>query len=195
VSRGTRARSAAAAGPVCYACVDSPIGRLLLAGRGGALGWIGFATGPRALRPRPAWREAPTAFAEARRQLAGYFAGRRRAFALSLAPAGTPFQRAVWRALGEIPYGTTLSYAELARRIGRPGASRAVGAANGDNPLAIVIPCHRLVGSRGQLTGYGGGLSAKRALLDLERRRGAAPRTRAAESRSTWRSPGQRAGK
>ncbi len=102
------------------------------------------------------------------RELAEYFAGRRRDFTLALDPAGTPFQREVWGELARIPYGATVSYGELARRVGRPAASRAVGAANGANPIPIILPCHRVIGSNGSLTGYGGGLPIKRALLSLE---------------------------
>lgn len=105
---------------------------------------------------------------EARRQLAEYFAGKRRDFALPLDPHGTAFERGVWRALVAIPYGETRSYAEVAMSIGRPTACRAVGRANGSNPIAVVIPCHRVIGSDGSLTGYGGGLELKRLLLDLE---------------------------
>ena len=104
----------------------------------------------------------------AARQLAEYFAGRRRAFDLPLAPAGTPFQQQVWRQLLQIPFGSTCSYGALARAVGRPSASRAVGAANGRNPISIIIPCHRVIGSDGSLTGYGGGEPAKRWLLDHE---------------------------
>ncbi|HED65327.1 MAG TPA: methylated-DNA--[protein]-cysteine S-methyltransferase [Planctomycetes bacterium] len=106
--------------------------------------------------------------AEVRRQLASYFAGERTAFELALAPAGTPFQLRVWSELQRIAYGETLSYGELARRIGSPKASRAVGLANGANPISIVIPCHRVIGADGSLTGYGGGMERKRALLELE---------------------------
>jgi methylated-DNA-[protein]-cysteine S-methyltransferase len=102
-------------------------------------------------------------------QLAEYFAGERRDFDLPLAPRGTSFQVAVWRALEQIPFGATCSYGELARVVGRPSASRAVGAANGQNPLAIILPCHRVIGANGDLTGYGGGLPLKRWLLDHER--------------------------
>lgn len=105
---------------------------------------------------------------EVRRQLAEYFAGERRDFVLPLAPSGTAFERGVWRALVAIPYGETRSYAEVAMAIGRPTACRAVGRANGSNPIAVVIPCHRVIGSDGSLTGYGGGLDLKRLLLDLE---------------------------
>jgi methylated-DNA-[protein]-cysteine S-methyltransferase len=112
---------------------------------------------------------------EVRRQLAEYFAGVRRAFTLPLAPHGTDFERRVWRALAAIPYGETRSYAGVAAAIGRPTACRAVGRANGRNPIAVVIPCHRVIGSDGSLTGYGGGLDLKRFLLDLEGGRRAAP--------------------
>lgn len=106
--------------------------------------------------------------AEAARQLLAYFAGELRRFELPLEPEGTAFERRVWDAVAAIPYGDTRSYAEIARAVGSPGAARAVGAANGANPLPILIPCHRVVGSNGALTGYGGGLELKRRLLDLE---------------------------
>jgi methylated-DNA-[protein]-cysteine S-methyltransferase len=120
---------------------------------------------------------------EVRRQLAEYFAGARRAFALPLAPAGTEFERRVWQALAAIPYGETRSYAEVARTIGRPAACRAVGRANGRNPIAVVIPCHRVIGSDGSLTGYGGGLDLKRFLLDLEAGHAGSPAAAAAQRR------------
>jgi methylated-DNA-[protein]-cysteine S-methyltransferase len=104
-------------------------------------------------------------------QLQEYFSGKRQAFTFPLAPRGTPFQLAVWNALLEIPYGDTISYAELARRIGKPSAVRAVGAANGANPIPVIIPCHRVIGSNGTLTGYGGGIERKQWLLALEGRR------------------------
>jgi O-6-methylguanine DNA methyltransferase len=110
----------------------------------------------------------PARCAAVARELAEYFAGRRREFTLVVDPPGTPFQREVWGELARIPYGATLSYGELARRIGHPAASRAVGAANGANPIPVVLPCHRVIGSDGSLTGYGGGLPIKRALLALE---------------------------
>ena len=109
--------------------------------------------------------------ADAQRQLAEYFRGHRTRFDLPLAPAGTPFQQAVWTALQAIPYGATVSYGELARRIGRPRAVRAVGAANGQNPIPIVIPCHRVIGADGRLVGFGGGLAVKQHLLRLEQDR------------------------
>ena len=124
--------------------------------------------------PDPAWRAArgalPGPLSEAKRQLGEYFAGDRREFDLPLAPDGTAFQHRVWNALRRIPYAETRSYGDLAKRIGNPTASRAVGAANGCNPLAIVVPCHRVIGADGSLTGYGGGLPVKAALLALEQR-------------------------
>jgi len=153
----------------CYVRFHSPIGPLLLVGAGNALSAVGLPSGRDTFEPRADWVETAAPFAETIRQLDAYFAGALRRFDLPLAPEGTPFQQRVWRALVDIPYGETVSYAELARRIGRPAAVRAVGAANGQNPLAIVIPCHRVIGSDGRLVGYGGGLAVKAALLELER--------------------------
>jgi methylated-DNA-[protein]-cysteine S-methyltransferase len=110
------------------------------------------------------------ALREVARQVREYCDGERRVFEMDVAPVGTPFQRAVWQELVQIPYGETISYATLAMRIGRPGASRAVGQANGANPIALIIPCHRVIGADGTLTGYGGGLPLKQALLDFERK-------------------------
>ncbi len=118
--------------------------------------------------PGADWERDDEAFAELRRQLGEYFTGARREFDLPLAPRGSEFQVRVWDALREIPYGETESYGELAERIGHPGSARAVGAANGRNPIAVVVPCHRVIGSSGQLTGYAGGLERKRLLLDIE---------------------------
>lgn len=154
--------------PLRYTFTDSPIGRLLLAGDGAGLRRIDLPEGRRPQAPAPEWREERAPFGEALRQLEAYFAGRLRRFELPLAPEGTAFQRRVWEALCAIPYGETLSYGELARRLGKPGASRAVGLANGRNPLPIVVPCHRVVGSDGSLTGFGGGLPTKTKLLRLE---------------------------
>ncbi len=148
--------------------IDSPVGRLLLAGDGRSLIHLGFQSGPRPQVPAGGWVADAAPFGAAIGQLGEYFAGRRRSFDLPLAPRGTEFQRRVWRALTGIPYGTTISYGELARRIGRPSASRAVGLANGANPLPIVVPCHRVIGADGSLTGFGGGLPIKRKLLALE---------------------------
>ena len=148
--------------------IDSPVGRLLLAGHGGALTRLYFQAGPRPFAPPQQWRPDAAPFARVVAQLAEYFAGKRRAFRLQLEPAGTPFQLAVWRALREIPYGETLAYGELARRLGHANGARAVGFANGSNPLPIIVPCHRVIGADGSLTGFGGGLYIKRALLALE---------------------------
>ncbi|HEV7138991.1 MAG TPA: methylated-DNA--[protein]-cysteine S-methyltransferase [Steroidobacteraceae bacterium] len=148
--------------------IDSPIGRLLLAGDGGSLIHLGFQSGPRPQVPGGDWVADAAPFRAAIGQLGEYFAGRRQSFDLPLAPRGTEFQRRVWRALTEIPYGTTISYGELARRIGNPSASRAVGLANGANPVPIVVPCHRVIGANGSLTGFGGGLPIKHKLLALE---------------------------
>ena len=151
-----------------YSFLDSPIGPLLLAGSGGRLRIVGFSSGPKAQTPRCDWVRRNARFSEAKRQLSEYFEGGRRAFDLLLAPAGTAFQLRVWRALAAIPYGETRSYGEIAVAIGNPRAALAVGGANGSNPLPIVVPCHRVIGSDGSLTGFGGGLAAKRYLLDLE---------------------------
>lgn len=152
--------------------IDSPIGKLLLAGDGESLIQVSFQSGPRPLRPPGGWMERAAPFRAASAQLREYFAGERRTFDLPLAPRGTEFQQRVWRALTEIPYGKTLSYGELARHIGKPSASRAVGLANGANPLPIVVPCHRVIGADGSLTGFGGGLPIKRRLLALESAQG-----------------------
>lgn len=151
-----------------YCYLDSPVGPLLLAGKDDVLSLISFPDGKMRRHPEPGWQENPDAFDEARRQLTAYFAGELKTFRLKLAPSGTAFQLEVLKALQEIPYGKTVSYAELAARIGRPKAFRAVGAANGRNPLPIVIPCHRVVGADGSLTGFGGGLPTKQRLLALE---------------------------
>jgi len=154
---------------ICWHEVESPIGRLLLAADAAGLVQVHFQAGPQPLQPAATWRHDALPLAQAAGQLAEYFAGTRRNFELPLAPRGTPFQLAVWRALQRIPYGETISYGELARRLGAPNAARAVGLANGANPLAIIVPCHRVIGADGSLTGFGGGLPIKRALLALER--------------------------
>jgi methylated-DNA-[protein]-cysteine S-methyltransferase len=152
-----------------YCYLESPIGTLLIAGDNDAVRRIDFPKKGRPGRPEPHWIESERGpVAEAVRQLREYFAGQRTRFDLPLAPEGTPFQRNVWRHLQDIPFGETISYGELARRIGSPKASRAVGGANHSNPLPIVIPCHRVIGSNGKLTGFGGGLPTKEALLALE---------------------------
>jgi methylated-DNA-[protein]-cysteine S-methyltransferase len=153
-----------------YAIMESPVGRLTIAGEEDRLQFILFGTGNRAAGPLPGWVESGSAVIdESIRQLRAYFDGKLTVFDLPLEPAGTPFQLEVWRELQRIPYGTVISYGELATRIGRPQAPRAVGAANGSNPIPIVIPCHRVIGSDGKMTGYGGGVWTKEALLNLER--------------------------
>jgi methylated-DNA-[protein]-cysteine S-methyltransferase len=148
----------------------SPLGPLLLAANDQGLRRIDFVDGRRAEAPPISdWVDHPV-LEETIRQLHAYFAGELEIFDLPIAPEGTPFQQNVWRHLRAIPYGETISYGELACRIGSPRASRAVGLANGSNPIPIVIPCHRVIGSNGKLTGYGGGLPLKEKLLALERR-------------------------
>ena len=151
--------------------VASPVGPLhLIARDDGALTHLLFVDDRLPAPPGADLRADTAPFREVIDQLDAYFAGARPAFDVPLAPAGTPFQRDAWMALRDIPYGHTRSYAEQAAALGRPRAIRAVGAANGRNPIAIVVPCHRVVGSRGSLTGYGGGLDRKRWLLEHERR-------------------------
>jgi methylated-DNA-[protein]-cysteine S-methyltransferase len=153
-----------------YSYVDSPLCKIVVQGDGQ------FVTG--LFMPNhkcwsgldPSWQRVDEPFAEIREQLAEYFAGQRQRFTVPLKLEGTPFQRRVWQELVKIPFGATITYAELARRIGRPTASRAVGHANGSNPVSILVPCHRVIGAGGQLTGYGGGFDRKQWLLDLERR-------------------------
>jgi methylated-DNA-[protein]-cysteine S-methyltransferase len=153
--------------PTTYtATVDSPVGPLLLTSDGTSLTRLLFD-----VRPHPSWSTEPDPIIErAAAQLVEYFAGERTAFDLPLEPAGTPFQLTVWAALRGIPYAETINYGQLALRVGNARASRAVGLANGRNPISIVVPCHRVIGADGSLTGYGGGLDRKRTLLDLERR-------------------------
>jgi methylated-DNA-[protein]-cysteine S-methyltransferase len=145
--------------------MNSPIGELLLAGDETVLRGLHF---PGRFTPAPSYRSAREPFANAREQLEQYFAGERTAFDLDLEPEGPAFHRKVWEALLTIPYGETRSYGQIADQIGDPGAARAVGYANGRNPIAIIVPCHRVIGADGSLTGYGGGLDRKRTLLDLE---------------------------
>jgi methylated-DNA-[protein]-cysteine S-methyltransferase len=153
-----------------YTQIESPIGPLLLAADEARLREILFVNGRHPAQPESSWKEDRAPHRETIRQLHAYFAGELENFDLQLAPEGTPFQLGVWRRLCDIPYGETISYGELAGRIGNPKASRAVGLANGSNPIPIVIPCHRVIGSNGKLTGYGGGLPIKEKLLALERR-------------------------
>ena len=151
-----------------FITVPSPIGDLTLTGDGEALTGLYFSTGAKARTADPVWLPDKGTLAGAVTQLRAYFAGELRMFDLPLRPRATPFQSRVLRALGEIPYGALRSYKDIAEAIGQPKAFRAVG--TGNNPIAIVIPCHRVVGSNGTLTGFGGGLAAKRFLLDLESR-------------------------
>ena len=151
-----------------YTTVDSPIGELLLVGEDDTLHGLYMQDGRKPIRPRLTWQRDDRAFAYARLQLREYFAGERTTFDIPVALAGTDFQLSVWRELQRIPYGETISYGELAKRIGDPTAARAVGWANGTNRIAIVVPCHRVIGANGKLTGYAGGLENKRLLLELE---------------------------
>jgi len=153
---------------------SSPLGEMLLVAnpQGDALAGVYFERQKYFPMNAGRWREAPTLplFRETVAQLRAYFAGERTAFDIPLAPAGTSFQRDVWSAIAGVPFGATITYVELARRCGRPSATRAAGAATGRNPVTLIIPCHRIVGSDGALTGYAGGVDRKRALLALESR-------------------------
>lgn len=151
-----------------YAYVRSPMGDILLTGDDKELYLIALPLGSEKQQPEPEWEHEPRAFLDVAQQITEYFAGDRRIFDLPLRLCGTAFQKLVWRALGDIPYGETISYFELACRIGRPTAARAVGSANARNPFSIVLPCHRVVGTSGALTGYSGGLKWKEKLLRLE---------------------------
>jgi methylated-DNA-[protein]-cysteine S-methyltransferase len=149
---------------------DSPVGPLLLAGDQDALHVLAFGVGSRRRKIDASWQpDVDGVLGPIRKELDQYFAGRLKRFSTPVAFRGTPFQNMVWQELTRIPYGETISYLELARRIDNPKAVRAVGLANGANPVAIVVPCHRVIGSNGSLTGFGGGLPTKRALLDLEK--------------------------
>jgi methylated-DNA-[protein]-cysteine S-methyltransferase len=151
-----------------YCYLQTPVGKLLLAGDELGLRLVDFQDGPHPAKPMTDWQQDAKPFAAVSAQLREYFSGRRRRFEVPLAPEGTEFQLKVWQALRGIPYGETWSYGQLARRIGKPDASRAVGAANGRNPLPIIVPCHRVIGADGSLTGFGGGLKIKQKLLELE---------------------------
>ena len=151
-----------------YITMPSPVGDLTLTSDGDALTAVYFEDPKYGPASTGGWIRDDAVLADARRQLDEYFRGERTEFELTLAPSGTDFQRSVWRALTEIPYAATTSYGWIASSIGKPAASRAVGAANGRNPISIIVPCHRVIGSGGDLTGYGGGLDRKRWLLDHE---------------------------
>jgi methylated-DNA-[protein]-cysteine S-methyltransferase len=151
-----------------FTTFESPVGRLLLWGDTRALRGVSFESSKHAPPPPPGWKPGNSEFTEAIRQLKSYFRGELKEFDLLLAMEGTEFQLRVWNALRAIPYGETISYAQLAQRIGNPKAVRAVGLANGSNPIPIIVPCHRVIGSDGSLTGFGGGISTKKKLLELE---------------------------
>ncbi len=153
---------------VFYTTFESPVGPLLLAGDANALRRVSFESSKHRATLPPDSKEDEAPFAEVIHQLQAYFRGELRKFDLPLSMEGTEFQRRVWNALREIPYGETISYLQLAQRIGNPRAVRAVGLANGSNPIPIIVPCHRVIGSDGSLTGFGGGISTKKKLLELE---------------------------
>jgi methylated-DNA-[protein]-cysteine S-methyltransferase len=148
--------------------IESPIGELLVAGGEHGLTGLYMQDAPRPFKVPADWERDDDRLGPAVAELREYFAGERREFTVLLAPRGNDFELRVWEALREIPYGETVSYGEIARRIGAPSAARAVGLANGRNPIAVIVPCHRVIGANGSLTGYGGGLERKRYLLDLE---------------------------
>ncbi|HEU0199388.1 MAG TPA: methylated-DNA--[protein]-cysteine S-methyltransferase [Burkholderiaceae bacterium] len=160
---------------VFYCRIDSPIGELVLTSNGEALTQVIMQSERRGSRLAriDGWRRDDARLAAARAQLAAYFAGELQNFDLALAADGTVFQHRVWAALRAIPYGATASYGDIARRIGQPSASRAVGLANGSNPIPIIVPCHRVIGANGSMTGFGGGIERKRWLLTHEARRAA----------------------
>jgi methylated-DNA-[protein]-cysteine S-methyltransferase len=155
-----------------YTTMNSPIGELLLVGDGDTLSGLYMQDGKKPSKIAGDWKASAAPFADVKTQLEEYFAGARTTFDIPLAAEGAPFEREVWHALEEIPYGETVSYGEIARRVGQPTAARAVGTANGRNPIAVIVPCHRVIGADGSLTGYGGGLERKRLLLELERGQG-----------------------
>lgn len=155
--------------PTVFTSMDSPVGTVTVAGDGTVVTHLRMTDQTHDPADRAQWLNDPSAFPEAVRQLRAYFAGELTRFELPLRMEGTEFQRQVWATLVEIPYGETASYGEIAERIGKPGAARAVGMANGHNPIGIIVPCHRVIGADGSLTGYGGGLDRKQALLQLEK--------------------------
>ena len=152
-----------------FTVMGSPLGEILLVGNDQGLTQVSFRDGNSPLLPALDWRLDDTFWATAVSQLTAYFAGELQTFDLPLAPKGTPFQQEVWAYLQTIPYGRTITYGAIAQELGNPKSTRAVGAANGRNPISIIIPCHRVIGSDGKLTGYAGGLKVKEALLRLER--------------------------
>ena len=151
---------------IFYTTMKTPIGEIRLVSDGKSL--TGLYMGSYGPKPTKAWQQGGVFLSRAEKQLRDYFDGKRKRFDLPLAGVGTEFQKTVWKALCDIPYGETISYGELARRIGQPKAARAVGLANGSNPISIIVPCHRVIGANGTLTGYGGGLPRKKWLLEHE---------------------------
>ena len=151
-----------------YTHIDSPVGSLLVAGDNDALHYLCFPSSRNAVKPRPDWHQTDAPFVEVQRQLSAYFTGQLRQFDLPLFLTGTAFQKSVWHHLSTIPFGKTQTYGQLAANLGSPKASRAVGGANGRNPIAIILPCHRVIGANGALTGFGGGLPTKEYLLRHE---------------------------
>ncbi len=154
----------------CYTFFESPLGRMLVQGDGESVTGLFMPNHKGLPGLKASWRQTDAPFAAVRAQLAEYFAGTRQEFALPLKPGGTPFQQQVWQELQRIPFAQTISYAELARRVGKPAAARAVGHANSRNPISIIVPCHRVIGASGRLTGYAGGMDKKEWLLAWERR-------------------------
>ena len=153
-----------------YTTIDSPFGEVLIAGTEAGLHQVVFQAGTQPVTPAANWIKDPAPLEDAAHQLREYFAGRLTHFNLPLAPQGTAFRKKVWFHLAQLPYGKIISYRDLAEQVGNPKACRAVGAANGANPIPIIIPCHRVIGSNGKLTGYAGGLPIKEGLLALERK-------------------------
>lgn len=152
-----------------YCYYQSPIGKLLLIGTDEVLEALHFSNSQEQVHISEDWQYDEACFKKILRQLTEYFAGNRQEFDLQMAPKGTAFQKRVWQELQKIPFGQTVSYGEIAERIGNSKASRAVGMANGKNPISIIVPCHRVIGKDGSLTGFGGGLDIKKQLLNLEK--------------------------
>jgi len=154
----------------CYDTFEGPQGSMLLVANDRGLAGVYFDRQKHHPKRQANWKKDPQhrVLRQAKRELAEYFAGKRKRFDVALSPNGTPFQRSVWRAISTVGFGETITYGELARRAGHPGSARAAGAATGRNPIGIIVPCHRIMGANGTLTGYAGGLSRKRALLALE---------------------------
>lgn len=154
----------------CYDTFESPQGGMLLLANDEGLAGVFFYRQKHHPKRQADWKKDPhhRVLRQAKRELAEYFAGKRKRFEVTLSPDGTPFQRSVWKAISTVGFGETITYGELARRAGHPGSARAAGAATGRNPIGIIVPCHRIMGANGSLTGYAGGLARKRALLALE---------------------------